>query len=79
MKQMQNPKKSTESGACQGRDHNTSPARQLSKSFGLDRPDCGLNTTTTLLATVGHILDSHAPYKRSHDAQFKAFVCSGLK
>jgi hypothetical protein len=67
MKQMQNPKKSTESGACQGRDHNTSPARQLSKSFGLDRPDCG------------HILDSHSPYKRSHDAQFKAFVCSGLK
>ena len=33
----------------------------------------------TLLAIVGQILASHAPYKRSYDAQFKAFVCAGLK
>ncbi|XP_066583722.1 RUN domain-containing protein 1 isoform X2 [Prorops nasuta] len=32
----------------------------------------------SLLATIGNIIASHTPYKRSHDSHFKAFICAGL-
>ena len=63
----------------QGREYNSAPARKLSQSFGLDLTGTSSNTKQSLLAIVGQILASHAPYKRSYDAQFKAFVCAGLK
>ena len=63
----------------QGREYNSAPARKLSQSFGLDLTGSTSNTKQSMLTAVGQILASHAPYKRSLDAQFKAFVCAGLK
>ena len=63
----------------QGREYNAAPARKLSQSFGLDLTGSSTNSKQSLLAIVGQILSSHAPYKRSMDAQFKAFVCAALK
>jgi hypothetical protein len=63
----------------QGREYNSAPARKLSQSFGLDLTGSSSNTKQSMLTTIGQILATHAPYKRSYDAQFKAFVCAGLK
>jgi hypothetical protein len=72
-----------------GTEFNSAPQRKLSQSFGLDLTAAAAATSTnvnslasnkqSLLATVGQIISSHAPYKRSEDAQFKAFVCAALK
>jgi len=69
-----------------GHEFNSAPARKLSQSFGLDLSNStsttggggGSGNRQALLTAVGHILATHAPYKRSPDAMFKALVCAGL-
>jgi len=62
-----------------GAEFNCAPQKSLSDSFGLDLTRSSKSNQASLLATVGHILHSHEPYKRSADAHFKAFICAGLK
>ena len=74
-----------------GHEFNSAPQRKLSQSFGLDLSSAGGSTSAavtasattsnkqSLLATVGQIIATHEPYRRSDDAKFKAFVCAGLK
>ncbi|XP_066583721.1 RUN domain-containing protein 1 isoform X1 [Prorops nasuta] len=59
--------------------YNSSPVQKLSQSFNLDLGG-GRSTSAkqSLLATIGNIIASHTPYKRSHDSHFKAFICAGL-
>lgn len=58
---------------------NSTPARKLSQSFNLDIVGgTSISNKHTLLSAIGSILASHAPYKRSYDAHFKAFVCAAL-
>lgn len=58
---------------------NSTPARKLSQSFNLDIVGgTAITNKQSLLSSIGSILASHAPYKRSYDAHFKAFVCSAL-
>ena len=61
-----------------GHEYNSAPARKLSQSFGLDLSGSSASNKQSLLTPIGHILTTHSPYKRSPDAQFKAFVCAGL-
>lgn len=73
-----------------GHEFNSAPQRKLSQSFGLDLSSAGGSTSAavtasattsnkqSLLATVGQIIATHEPYRRSDDAKFKAFVCAGL-
>ncbi|XP_034671184.1 RUN domain-containing protein 1 isoform X2 [Drosophila subobscura] len=62
-----------------GEEYNNTPARKLSLSFQLDIVDAqDVTAKQSLLSTVGMILAMHKPYKRSHNAHFKAFVCAGL-
>ncbi|XP_064599758.1 RUN domain-containing protein 1-like [Liolophura sinensis] len=62
-----------------GREYNESPARKLSQSFHLDivggKP---ITAKQTMLGTIGSVVTSHTPLKRSEDSQFKAFVCAAL-
>ena len=74
-----------------GKEFNSAPQRKLSQSFGLDLSAAAGSTSAavtasvstsnkqSLLATVGQIIATHEPYRRSEDAKFKAFVCAGLK
>ncbi|CAG5023423.1 unnamed protein product [Parnassius apollo] len=58
---------------------NSTPARKLSQSFNLDIVGgTAITNKQSLLSTIGSILASHTPYKRSYDAHFKAFVCAAL-
>ncbi|KAG7301955.1 hypothetical protein JYU34_013399 [Plutella xylostella] len=58
---------------------NSTPARKLSQSFNLDIVGgTAISNKQSLLSTIGSILASHTPYKRSYDAHFKAFVCAAL-
>ena len=61
-----------------GHEYNAAPARKLSQSFGLDLSGSSSGNKQSLLATIGQIIGSHSPYKRSSDAKFKAFICAGL-
>jgi len=61
-----------------GHEYNSTPARKLSQSFGLDLSGSASSNKQSLLTAIGHILATHGPYKRSPDAHFKAFVCAGL-
>ena len=61
-----------------GHEYNAAPARKLSQSFGLDLSGSSSGNKQSLLATIGQIVGSHSPYKRSSDAKFKAFICAGL-
>ena len=73
----------------QGSTFNSQPQRKLSQSFGLDLAPPGgsyggsssssTGNKQSLLSTIGHIMASHGPYKRSPDAHFKALICAGLK
>ena len=54
-------------------------SRKLSQSFGLELTGTTLNNRQSMLSVINQILISHEPYKRSHDAMLKAFVCAGLK
>ncbi|XP_061717860.1 RUN domain-containing protein 1 [Cydia pomonella] len=58
---------------------NSTPARKLSQSFNLDIVGGNaISNKQSLLSTIGSIIASHTPYKRSYDAHFKAFVCAAL-
>ena len=61
-----------------GHEYNSAPARKLSQSFGLDLSGSSAGNKQSLLAIIGQIIATHSPYKRSSDAKFKAFICSGL-
>ncbi|XP_018025855.1 RUN domain-containing protein 1 [Hyalella azteca] len=68
-----------------GHHYNTTPARRLSQSFNLELRSGGSGGLGAagghkgaLLATVGNILSTHTPLKRSHDSHFKAFVSEAL-
>ncbi|CAB4063471.1 unnamed protein product [Lepeophtheirus salmonis] len=56
----------------------TSSSRKLSQSFGLNLDANAINPKQSFLSTIGSIISTHKPYKRSSDAQFKAFICAGL-
>ena len=62
----------------QGRKCKAAPAQKLAQSFGLEPEVSGSNPRLSLLTTIEQILTSHQPYKRSMDAQLKAFVCSAM-
>ena len=62
-----------------GPEFNAAPARKLSMSFGLDLSGTAANNRQALLGVINQVLLTHEPYKRSHDAMFKAFICAGLK
>ncbi|XP_015599015.1 RUN domain-containing protein 1 [Cephus cinctus] len=62
-----------------GHRYNSSPAQKLSQSFNLDLVgESSVSSKQSLLTTIGNIIASHTPYKRSHDSHFKAFVCAAL-
>ncbi|XP_011062303.1 PREDICTED: RUN domain-containing protein 1 isoform X1 [Acromyrmex echinatior] len=62
-----------------GRCYNSSPAQKLSQSFNLDLAAGRIaSSKQSLLTTIGNIITSHSPYKRSYDSHFKAFVCAAL-
>ncbi|XP_017878619.1 RUN domain-containing protein 1 [Ceratina calcarata] len=62
-----------------GHRYNSSPAQKLSQSFNLDLAGGrGASSKQSLLTTIGNIIASHSPYKRSYDSHFKAFVCAAL-
>lgn len=62
-----------------GDQFNSSPALKLSQSFNLDvGTHCAASSTQKLLITIGNIISSHSTFKRSFNAQFKAFVCAAL-
>ncbi|KAK2588504.1 hypothetical protein KPH14_001081 [Odynerus spinipes] len=61
-----------------GHYYNSSPAQKLSQSFNLDLVGKTTSAKQSLLTTVGNIIASHSPYKRSRDSHFKAFVCAAL-
>ncbi|XP_012250836.2 RUN domain-containing protein 1-like [Athalia rosae] len=62
-----------------GHRYNSSPAQKLSRSFNLDLAGGStVSSKQSLLTTIGNIVASHTPYKRSYDSHFKAFVCAAL-
>ncbi|XP_012527097.1 RUN domain-containing protein 1 [Monomorium pharaonis] len=62
-----------------GRRYNSSPAQKLSQSFNLDLAAGRIaSSKQSLLTTIGNIIASHSPYKRSYDSHFKAFICAAL-
>lgn len=66
-----------------GDQFNDTPARKLSESFNLDIMGLGSSHSSsnkhTMLTAIGSIIALHAPYKRSHNAHFKAFISEALK
>lgn len=63
-----------------GEKYNETPARKLSQSFNLDIVgSAAVSVKQSLLSAIGSIIALHGPYKRSKNAHFKAFICSGLK
>lgn len=62
---------------------NETPARKLSESFNLDIMGMASQSTSnnkhTMLTAIGSIIAIHAPYKRSYNSHFKAFISAGLK
>ncbi|KAI4495765.1 hypothetical protein M0802_008388 [Mischocyttarus mexicanus] len=61
-----------------GHYYNSSPAQKLSQSFNLDLIGKATSAKQSLLTTIGNIIASHSPYKRSRDSHFKAFICAAL-
>ncbi|XP_050579911.1 RUN domain-containing protein 1 [Bombus affinis] len=62
-----------------GHRYNSSPAQKLSQSFNLDLAGGRVvSSKQSLLTTIGNIIASHNPYKRSYDSHFKAFICASL-
>lgn len=65
-----------------GNEYNETPMRKLSESFNLEMCEPsprGSSNKHSLLKAIGTIVAIHAPYKRSHNSHFKAFVSIGLK
>ncbi|XP_031628480.1 RUN domain-containing protein 1 [Contarinia nasturtii] len=64
-----------------GDQFNDTPARKLSESFNLDIMGLGSQSSSnkhTLLTVIGSIIALHAPYKRSYNSHFKAFISAAL-
>lgn len=62
-----------------GDEYNNTPARKLSQSFNLEIVGAqAVSSKQSLLSAIGMIIALHSPYKRSYNAHFKAFVCTGL-
>ncbi|XP_074115481.1 RUN domain-containing protein 1 isoform X2 [Cotesia typhae] len=62
-----------------GHMYNSSPAQKLSQSFNLDLVNRrNVSPKQILLITIGNIIATHTPYKRSHNSHFKAFICAAL-
>lgn len=66
-----------------GDQFNDTPARKLSESFNLDIMGTGSmplsSNKHTMLTAIGSIIATHAPYKRSYNSHFKAFLSAALK
>lgn len=65
-----------------GDQFNDTPARKLSESYNLDIMGLGTQTSSnkhTMLTAIGSIIALHAPYKRSYNSHFKAFISEALK
>lgn len=65
-----------------GDQFNDTPARKLSESFNLDIMGITSHSTSnkhTMLTAIGSIIAIHAPYKRSYNSHFKAFISAALK
>lgn len=65
-----------------GDQFNDTPARKLSQSFNLDIMGIGVQTSSnkhTMLTAIGSVIAIHAPYKRSYNSHFKAFISAALK
>lgn len=63
-----------------GHRYNSSPAQKLSQSFNLELVnERNVSPKQSLLTTVGNIIATHTPYKRSYNSHFKAFICAALK
>lgn len=65
-----------------GDQFNDTPARKLSESFNLDIMGLGSQASSnkhTMLTAIGSIIALHAPYKRSYNSHFKAFISAALK
>lgn len=66
-----------------GDQFNDTPARKLSESFNLDIMGTGSmplsSNKHTMLTAIGSIIATHAPYKRSYNSHFKAFISAALK
>lgn len=66
-----------------GDQFNDTPARKLSESFNLDIMGLGSSQSSsnkhTMLTAIGSIIALHAPYKRSYNSHFKAFISAALK
>lgn len=65
-----------------GGEFNDTPARKLSESFNLDIMGISSQSSSnkhTMLTAIGSIIAIHAPYKRSYNAHFKAFISAALK
>lgn len=65
-----------------GSQFNETPARKLSESFNLDITGMASHTKSnkhSMLSAIGSIITMHAPYKRSSNSHFKAFISAGLK
>lgn len=65
-----------------GSQFNETPARKLSQSFNLDITGAiseNKSNKHSMLSAIGSIIALHAPYKRSNNSHFKAFVSAGLK
>lgn len=65
-----------------GDQYNETPIRKLSESFNLNISEPTPRSSSakhSLLKAIGTIIGMHAPYKRSYNSHFKAFVSAGLK
>ncbi|KAK6620145.1 hypothetical protein RUM44_006545 [Polyplax serrata] len=58
---------------------NSTPVRKLSQSFNLNIVGSrAISNKQSMLSAIGNIVSLHTQFKRSYDAQFKAFICAGL-
>lgn len=65
-----------------GSEYNETPMRKLSESFNLEMAESsprGASNKHSLLKAIGTVIAIHAPYKRSFNSHFKAFVSAALK
>lgn len=59
---------------------NSTPVRKLSQSFNLNIVGSkAISNKQNMLGAIGNIISLHTQFKRSYDAQFKAFICAALK
>ncbi|XP_067936552.1 RUN domain-containing protein 1-like [Watersipora subatra] len=62
-----------------GKVYNQSPSQKLANAFAMDEmKNKTLTVKQTLLSAICTIVETHEPYQRGHDSQFKAFVSLAL-